>query len=114
MWVLNEEKIELAKNKYGFDEEKSFYNGEFIGYRKRNANGRTIISFDKDNQKTNFGLITTPKMHQDLIYDLIKDDVIILKRENEEEKINKRIQKKEEKIQKLQDEIEQLKKSKGE
>jgi hypothetical protein len=113
MWVLNENKLELAKNKYGFKENKDF-RGNLSGYFKENIKGGTIISFNLENKITSYGAIATPKIYQDLIYDLIKDDVIMIKRESEEEKINIRINKKEEKIKKIQKEIEELKKLKGE
>ena len=105
MWVLNENKIDLAKNKYNLKNEGM----EHSYYSIRNSKGKTIIGFDKENKITSYGVITTPKIYQDLIYDLIKDDVLMLKRESETEKLNKRIEKKEETIQKLKEEIEKLK-----
>lgn len=98
MWVLNKEKENLLISKYNFEKKKDI---NAYGY------GRSITIWSSNHEKWSglVNVMSLSKATQDKIYELIKDDVIVLGSNiNKEQKIKK--YKKE--IEELQDKIRKL------
>ena len=106
MLILDEKKEHLLVQKYNFVASTGFGNSKFYRYKK----GLTICSHNlKNSEKPQWAgkveIHSGSKEVQDILYTLIKDDVLLkVKNENNEE----RIKKLQNKIKELQERIDKI------
>lgn len=100
MLILDKDKENLLVEKYKFEKNKNIDDNNFYTLK-------SITIYCNDNE--NYLIIgSLSKSMQDVLYDLIKDDVLLKSETSEKSLKLKRIKKKEEQIKKLQDEINKI------
>ena len=100
MLVLNKDKENLLVEKYGFKKNTNINNHNYYTFK-----AITIYCNDVDYY---IKIESLSKISQDILYDLIKEDVLLKSETTEKSLKLKRIKKKEEQIKKLQDEINRM------